>query len=1081
MNDGRARYEADDQQTRRQIRERLKDNLFVEAGAGTGKTSSLVERIVALVLDGTEIERIVAITFTEKAAAELRDRVRQALEDVPTVDPAEQALAAAALDALDRSQVSTIHAFCQSLIRSYAPECGVDPGFEVQDEVLAERRFEDQWRAYLEDLGEDPNAVRAVDRALDLGLLTSDIRSLAHELWLRPEVAVLLEEHPLTAPPTVWPDLEALSAHLREACPPRVPDDDPLRARIRHVEDVLQSLRERPDEREMLLAAHSGDFDRSFNIGQAPNWGGAAGKAAAVAAANGVCDELRNLLADLRSEVLQGILRLALRFALEDAAARAREGKLLFADLILRARELLHDPSVRDELRARYATLLIDEFQDTDPLQIEIARAFATDPATGRLDPGRLFLVGDPKQSIYRFRHADMASYSRVRGVVGADDGLLLSLALSRRSAPAVVDFVNATFGRLIGPGGDPRVQPAYVDIHAHRDDRPAGLAVGWFGEHLDEPARHIREEEARLLAVHCRAVVDHRWQVSERDGAHRLASFRDIAVLMPTRAALPALERSFSEAGIPYRVESGSLVLATQEIRDLLNCLTAIDDPADEVAVVGALRSPAFACSDVEIARFRRDGGSFSYLSPAVERQEGRVADALRALRRFHDERHAASLASLVERFVAERGLFEVGLLDTGSRDGFRRARYVIEQARAFEAGGPSSLRSLIAWLERRASSAVLEREGAGLDDDEDAVRVMTVHAAKGLEFPVVFVVGLGVQPANQKPVLTVDWMTDRVAIRLGAKSRGVFSLGPVADLDQLQTAYESAERDRVLYVAATRARDHLVLSLFHKNDSHAKRLVDVAGVKDLSPPLPPALIAPPPGTNPFADLQIDDLDTTPELFAGQRAAVVAGARVVRYTSATALAHARDAEASDPEDTEPWSRGRAGTHLGRAVHATIQSVGLDADASTIEAFARAQAVAEAVPDSWEEVARLVTVALRSEAASRARAARRALREVPFAFGEGESVVEGFIDLVIETDEGLEVVDWKTDHVEGSAIGRRLSEYETQAGLYVLGLERATGRRVQRITYAFVSAGEERSPGDPASLAAKALERLRTP
>jgi RecB family exonuclease len=220
-------------------------------------------------------------------------------------------------------------------------------------------------------------------------------------------------------------------------------------------------------------------------------------------------------------------------------------------------------------------------------------------------------------------------------------------------------------------------------------------------------------------------------------------------------------------------------------------------------------------------------------------------------------------------------------------------------------------------------------------------------------------------------------------------------------------------------------------------------------------------------------------------EFVAARDALVVRAGRHV-FTSATALGHRMTGSDEDGDDkpergdeTEPWSRGRAGTHRGRAVHAALQSLPWDADDASIEAVAHAQAVAEAVPQETGHIARLIRQALATEAAGRARAAKRALREVPFAFQQGGITVEGFIDLVIESEDGsLEVVDWKTDTVPVEAVVRRLQSYELQAGLYVLGVEAATQRPVSRLTYVFVDPNEERSPGEARWLAAKARERL---
>jgi len=1079
-----------DEGAREQIRTVLGETLFVEASAGTGKTAALIDRYLSLVLAGRAVDRIVAITFTDKAAAELRDRVRTELDTRRTAetDAARQRLIENALAALDRAQISTIHAFCQALLRFFAVLAGIDPAFEVQDEVASERRFEERWRTYLDGLGSDQDAVDAVGRVLDLGMTPRYLQELAHALWSHGELAERLGHEPLTAPPTSWPDLSQLREELTSLPMSTVPADDKLLIPILQVLDIIDELIAAPEEQRTsrlirLLAKPPG-----LTFGRAAHWGGQE----AIENARHVCAAVLKTLIDtlegLRSAALADVMPLVVRFVTGEARERGRDGALMFDDLILKVRNVLRDiPDARNRFRDRYDALLIDEFQDTDPLQAEIALAFATDPTTGHPEPGRLFLVGDPKQSIYRFRRADMAMYAQARGTLLEAGAVSVALALNRRSQPGVIDWVNQVFQGVIGPGSVESVQPPYQDLAPHREDALVGPAVACFGGEVDEPAAVTRQREARLIAAHCRDALRQGWQVYDRrEDAVRPARYRDIAVLLPARTILQPLERALAAEGIPYRVEGGSLVYATQEVRDLINCLTAIDDPSDDVAVVAALRSPAYACSDVEIAAYRlHQKGSFNYLWPGLDALEGRVPEALRHLRGWHDDRGDDPLASLVDGFINDRRVVEVGLLDSGNRNAFRRARFLIEQARAFEAAGPETLRAFVEWLERRAGDAIYDHEGAALDDDEDAVRVLTIHAAKGLEFPIVFLAGLGVAPRNQPGILGLDRGDGRIAVQAGRVSIR-FALGPVNEVMQNEKLHETSERDRLLYVGATRARDHLIVSLFHKQgsrDTAAARLI-AGHAAELAEPLPPVALAQQRPATPFDGLAVDAADE--DGFVDARGALVTRARTLRFTSATALA--RDTEPVEEkgereDEAEPWSKGRGGTHLGRAVHAALQSLPWDADDAAIDAVATAQTVAEAIPHRAADAASLIRVALTSPAAQRARNARRALREVPFAFQQPDAtppvVVEGFADLVIENEDGIEIVDWKTDAVSASEIPERLRRYETQAGLYVLGLQNATGRPVTRVSYVFVSANAEQSPGEPSALAAAALLRLR--
>jgi ATP-dependent helicase/nuclease subunit A len=1091
----------------------LDATLFVEAGAGTGKTRALVDRYVALVLSGRQVQDLVAITFTEKAAAELRDRVRGELERRLTDGGRETQVLQAALADLDRAHISTIHAFALDVLRSCAAEQGIDPSFGVQDEVTAERRFQERWRAFLEDAGREARVREAVNRVLALGLTTRDIERLAHDLWRQGAVAQMLAARPLQPVPVATLDMQGLRHALLGLNPAQAPPGDLLRLDIEAALSALDGLLAAPDgEREVLLAAVAPSL-RPGRFGQAANWGGLAGIARARDILRETYEALSASLAARRSEALARLLPTIVRFVIGEARTRLREGVLVFDDLILELRNALRDgPALRRRLRERYTTLLIDEFQDTDPLQVEIALAFGRGPSTelrtgpstelrtgpstelsardgSEIEPGRLFLVGDPKQSIYRFRHADMAVYAATRATIEGNGGILPELALNRRSRPAILDFLNRTFAGIVGSGDQPSVQPPYRPVYAERNEELFGPGVALIGGPLPVAAREARRQEASQVAAWCQAALAQGWQVQDRDtGGVRSAHYRDIAVLVPARTILQPLERALSAAGVPYRVEGGSLIYATQEVRDLINCLTAIDDPTDDVAVVAALRSPAYACSDVELAEHRVAGGSFNYLSPDIDHATGSVATALRDLRRFHLERNSSvpaveqNLAALTERFVAARQIVEAGMYDAGNRNAFRRARFIIEQARAFEAEGPESLRVFIDWLERRAGEAILDHEGAGLDDDEDAIRVLTIHAAKGLEFPIVFVAGLGVGPRNQTPVLALDRTGDRISVSIGARSRNVnFSLGPVDEINAQEKAHEAAERDRLLYVAATRARDHLAFFLYHHEKARgafAQRLID-AGILEAATELPELPLPDNIGLEPFGALDVEAAEVDDEDFDEHRRVLVEAARPALVTSATALGRLIDDEPEREDESEPWARGRAGTHRGRAVHAALQVLPWDADEETLTALARAQAIAEAIPEEAARVEGLLRRALVTDVATRARKARRASREVPFALVEDGVTLEGFIDLVLEGDDGLEVIDWKTDAAPAEAVPRRLEGYRLQAGLYVLGIEAATGRPVRRITYVFIDPGVEVSPGEPATLAREARERLR--
>lgn len=1049
------------------IKQSLDENLFVEASAGTGKTRALVDRVVALVSAGVPITEIVAITFTEKAAAELKERIRSELERLH-LEGGPGSRPGKALDALDAATISTIHSFASAVIRASAAEAGVDPDFTVMDEVETERHFGDRWLRFLERLVDDATATGVVTRAVRLGLTAGDMRTLARALWQRPDLARLEPEQP-PAPSTVWGMLPAWSEALA-AVPLDGREGDPLATTLSKLRGLVERLNSLTGaEREAVLAA---DNPGSLKFGRSSRPERQLGEE--------IREGLTKALEAARAQALADLLPHTARFALEESQARCREGRLTFDDLIRVARDLVvGDAGIRARLRKRYRCLLIDEFQDTDPWQFDLAMGFATDPETGRPEPGRLFLVGDPKQSIYRFRKADMAIYSRARAAVEAS-GQDVALLASRRSTAPIVEWVNRVFGALFGDD-DPDVSPAYQAMVALRSDAPAGPTMAVVGGKTELSADELRQAEARHIAQVCAEAIRTPWEVADRTdgpGTSRRATYGDIAVLVRTRSLVPDLERAFAAAGIPARVDSGSLVFQTQEVRDLINLLTAIDSPADAVAVVAALRSAALGCSDADLARHKRDGGTFNYLREQAP--AGAVSHALHRLRGFHEAATGKTLAELTQAALDETGLLAAGVFDRGDRDGFRRARFVVEAARTFEADGPQPVRAFVAWLEERSSAAVVDHDGAALDDDEDSVRIMTVHGSKGLEFPIVVAAGFGASAqAETAPVLSVSRETGGLVVCVGSKTRSAqFILGAVDSIVALEKGHADAELVRLMYVAATRARDHLVFSLYSgkRAGGCGTLLVEQAGGAVGVASLP--LVEAPAGRMPapFAGIDVDLRgDGGVREFLDGRRLLAERARTLRVTSATALT-ARAAEHA--EAAAEWSSGRGGTHLGRAVHAVVQSTPADGPPEVLRAFARAQAVAEGIPGREADITALASRAFESQAMARARPARRATREVPFAVEIDGTVVEGFVDMLVDGDGGLEIIDWKTDDITEAEVGRRMAQYELQAGLYVLGITRATGRPVRRVTYVFLSPGVERDMGEPGRLMDVALARL---
>ena len=1105
-----------DQSVRDDIADNLDDTLFVEASAGTGKTTSLVARMVNLVATGrTTLDRMAAITFTEAAAAELRDKVRQRLEeaagDVERAS-AERELCRAGVTDLDQATVCTLHSFAAQLLHERPLEAGLPPGFDTSDEIVAGLKFDEAWNEWLDAvLEEDSPLYNHLALALTLGVTLAQLKGLAREFHANYAdlggASFAAAEPPegtaATALRERWPEAERLCQFSQKR------DGDALYDHVQRRGVTVGGL----------LASSSGDFNYyrqlnrllrlSCSRGRQSDW-----NADPVSGRN-ACAALKDLLVELHEEVTEDLERAkgyalghilnALRgFALNYARQRKAEGRAEFHDLLVWARDLLRDDlGVRDYFRRRFSHLLIDEAQDTDPIQAEIAMFLAeAGPETtgngGRPtaweealpERGKLFVVGDPKQSIYRFRRADVEQMYRLKKGMERAGGRTVSLTQNFRSQQPVVAWVNHLFRDWMGDGGDEEDEGAYIqspyEEMAHRwaaaTASPVGPRVWALADEEQEGGIDlIRRREAADIAGLLRQMVEQQWQMLDRgatgDGeeVYRPVDYSDICILIRSRTSLSTLERALEAGDIPYRLESASLIFETQEVRDLLNCLRAIDDPANRIAVVAALRSPAFGCSDVDLLRHYEGGGQFDYLAESDGRRESVVEEALAVLRGFHRERLWEAPAVLIERFVRDRLLLEGATGHPRMREQWRRYRFMVERAGQFAQAGGNSLRAYLEWIDDQISERVRVTETPVPESDEEAVRVMTIHAAKGLEFPVVVLTGINSGVRNTPSGALFDRRCRAVEVRVGSGGNG-FETAGYAELAEREKLMSEAELVRLMYVATTRAQDHLVLSLRRsasprggKSPAHdmAKYL---EGHADLwqSVQLPPALLPVEPEVDETEDAvgavapAEHSLEAREEWVRRRRELIEERGRPV-FTSATALGDLEREEKPEQEGYqggEPWRRGRAGTSVGRAVHAVLQSIDL-ATGAGIPERARAQAMAEGVPVQESEIAGLSEVAVNSDIVRRAVASGRLWREVPVATPVGDGFLHGFIDLLFEEGDGLVIVDYKTDWARAEETQDMVERYRLQGGAYAYAIGRATGKAVKEVWFLYLRPGEE--------------------
>jgi ATP-dependent helicase/nuclease subunit A len=1103
--------------------ERRDGSLLVRAGAGTGKTAVLVERFVRAVADdGVAMESMLAITFTEKAASEMRTRVRRRFIELGL---REQARAA------EGAWISTIHGFCSRVLRAHALSGGIDPDFRVLDELEAERlavdAFDGALEAFMaEDLSERVELVASYtpDRLRDM------VRTAHSHLRSRGQRRPSLEEAQPPRPAGERERLESAAnaalAELGAAASSTVVDA--ALARLGACAALLDRLP--PEE-----LAGPEDLDGLDLKGRSNALSGAA------------CREYREALAAYRSLCLalreqrnHAMLRALLELYGEryERLKRGRSG-LDFEDLELVTRDLLAgDDALREQYASRFAHVLVDEFQDTNPLQNELLGLLARD---------NLFRVGDDNQSIYRFRNADVGVFRRHWDDATAG-GRGESISVNFRTRGEVLDAIDLAFERTWGeryeplreaPGARakrPRVSPPVELIVVDRprkrwDERfdPAGDPFG-AAMHGAPPWRAV---EARLLA--------RRVDELTRGGPW---SFGDVVLLFRATTAMGLFERALEERGIPVHVVGGRGYWSQQQVADLRHWLSALANPLDELAIYSVLASPlvglsldAVALIGLRANRLRRDPLWLleDAFSPSGANGSGAEEPALADLladgdrrrvrsflERIRSERRVApqvSLETLIDRALTLTGYDRHLLSLPGGARRMANVRKLMRLAREYEADEGRDLRGFIDSVAER--DVIQTREGEAPLEAEalDAVRLMTVHRAKGLEFPVVCLADLGKDGRDDEGALRIS-EDGSVGLRLARLGGGAVESERLERIKAEQRAAAEDEERRIFYVACTRAQEHLILS----------------GATDLDKRRDPGELCEPmrwiwrgfcPGL-------------PPEGGTGEHVDVRGGREVrVRWTAATPQtidellpeadrAPARSDAASpgqagagfhQPElelGTPPAPRALPVSRLsysgledyrrcgyrfyleralrlapverpggpsttpapglppllrGTLVHAMLE--GLDFRRPRVPSEAEVATLierhGEAVrPDDVADLRAMVERVAASDLRERIARARRVRTELPFAFtlvppgaGGRSLLVNGVVDVLAAEDGGALVVDWKSDPLEDRAPEELLAEaYSTQRLIYALAGLRSGAERVE-VAHCFLERPDE--------------------
>ncbi|MGH2974933.1 MAG: UvrD-helicase domain-containing protein [Solirubrobacterales bacterium] len=1075
---------------------------LVEAGAGTGKTGVMVDRYCRLVCDlGISPGAILAFTFTDKAAAELRQRIRTELQRRAE---AGSARAGELLPVLGSAWVTTIHGFCNRLLSAHPVAVGIDPGFRVLDAPETERAAVEAFDEALESfLAGSDRAREDTVAAFDIGGLRGIVLGAHAELRSRGEAEPLLPEPP---EPDVPGALRRASAAAGEAI-------GELRSGSANHELVERAL--------ALLETAQGtpSLDQMASLRTAS-------KAKPMAAYREAIDAALSRVAEAGEggRAYRHVAELLQLFSARFALAKQRRAGIDFEDLQLLAAQLLERTETGATYRHRFGHLLVDEFQDTNRLQLRLIEALRG-PGT------QLMVVGDELQSIYGFRHADLEVFRERREAIAKPgaDGEAIPLSGNFRSRPEVVGAINAIGERLLED-----YRPLRVGTLPSRQQPPGdGPAVemlltareGWDAEEIRlDPATDARTPanqlaEARFLAARLRQLAD--------QGVDR----GEMVVLLRAFTRLDAHEDSLERAGLRPYVVGGRGYWSQQQVADVCALLATIANPLDDQALLGTLASPACGVTPDTLWLLRAAAGRGRHIWPTVEQAAGlgedehadperlahipaadtsllrRFAETLAGLRRGAT---SLSLPGLIDAAVTETGYDLAVLMRPAGESRFANVRKLMRLAADFEAAEGRDLRGLLDFLAARAD-ADADAQAATAVEGHDGVRIMTIHSAKGLEFDVVAIPHLsrGLLPMTRAPMLALGREPEapRVGMqlrRLGARGIDLYAQRELREEGQRR---EAEEELRLFHVGATRARERLLLSGVvspspPSRSSHGKPVIEriVAGFeidRERDSTVEVAAPEPRPGLEAkFAPAQIAvhlnraSVDQAAFLTAVRKEAgparddgagpaplVVqrprrAARRPLSYTAISSHGGGSEERLLDSDralresDAGESPTAAGGLARGRAVHSLLEwSHANEWREPSTELVRRiaASADTDASSLSEEELLEPTRAWLGSSFfAERIADAESSRAETPLLIEVAETVLRGSIDLLVEAHDAPPlIVDYKTDAVDGTPVAELATRYEIQQAIYALAVAEARGVEEVELAYVFLERPEE--------------------
>ena len=1052
-----------DTEARELIVKDFDNTLFVDAGAGSGKTTAMVSRIISVLINGfADVQEIAAITFTNEGAASLKSKIQYELErassssvyelskgiEIKITDEIRTRLKKS-LDLLPLAAFSTIHSFCLSLLKERPVEARLDPMFNMEIEGNLTSSFDQAWTEFL--ILSLPKKDKFFEFLLEYNLELEDIKSMAKfkvdnpDLDLFRENAAPLSKKELTG---IWnavlKQIAVISGYL-----PELELDNKTKVGI----DRFNDVRNLCNKSKLTKDADKINFILQYEgIKSLPK---------KCAALQDDINALTAIIAPKQKWISDffhfTISEYVLSFESFFKEYKRKNSALEFTDLLEFTRLLLrNNREVREYFKRKFKFVFIDETQDTDPIQTEFAfylcekeNEFADDWSKVNLVPSKLFMVGDPKQSIYKFRRADVQVYEKSKKVIEKQKGKILNLASNFRSASGIIEFINNHFGNEFNHYQDEiktGLQASYVPLEAAAETSPLDKHLYVISALGKNNSDIVSAEIDRIISFLGDIINNETIRIAGQEpGSFRTIQYSDVLILFKNFNHIDDFSRRFEEERIPFYEVGGKIFFSTEDVRGLVCTLKAVFDPTDNVSLYAALKSSIFGIRDKEIFEYVNAGNKLQ-ISSAPKEANNDVTRALASLNGLFKKKEEMKPSGILKKLFDITGIVHLALLESNGQQKAGKFLRLLELCYEIEQDNSLSsfaiiknLTDIMDSVDPKIANISLSQEGT------NAIRLMSIHKSKGLESPVVILADAACSEKNYPSYYYV--LRDENKIIIPFENGGFYSKNK-DELDTVEAAKSRCENERLRYVACTRAKDILAISIHPDKDnlfssSFNQSITAKQGFNEVGVNLPVNVVPPIAGQINAEELFTSvkkEKDTRIALFRDNLELIESPFRSIH-----------DIMDIDPKDFKKISGGKGkafGNVLHRIMAAYVQDPLFDFESILNVWIEEGNMNKALLPDLKEYFSFYKSNQYISEALQ----SGLKYPEWQFLINDGDKIIAGIIDLVYKNNSGEWIIlDYKTDDVSTADRRQQLETiYNKQIQLYADYFTKITGNVVSR-------------------------------